>query len=52
MNIYYSDDELRKQGEMLAGKLVTTGQEAVESRHGTREYLYKNTSLQTLCLAG
>ena len=29
MNIYYSDDEMRKQGELLAGKPFVTGQETV-----------------------
>ena len=37
MNIYYSDDELRKQSEYLAGKLVTTSQEAVETKSTMRE---------------
>lgn len=41
-NIYYSDDELRKQAESLIGKLVATGQESVEgSAQGMREDLYK-----------
>ena len=41
-NIYYSDDELRKQGELLVGKLVVTGQEAVGgSKQGMREDLEK-----------
>jgi hypothetical protein len=30
MNIYYTDDELRKQGDLLEGKIVTTGQETVQ----------------------
>jgi hypothetical protein len=30
MNIYYSDDELRKQGELLIDMIVGTGQESVQ----------------------
>ena len=30
MNIYYTDDELRKQGDLLEGKIVCTGQETVQ----------------------
>ena len=41
-NIYFSDDELRKQADGLIGKLITTAQEAVDnSRHGFREDLFK-----------
>jgi len=29
-NIYYTDEELRKQAELLIGKIIHTGQEAVE----------------------
>ena len=29
-NIYFTDDEMRKQAELLYGKIVVTGQEAVE----------------------
>ena len=42
MNIYHSDDELRKQADQLVGKVVVTGQEAVEgSQRKMREDLYK-----------
>lgn len=41
MNIYFSDDELRKQADSLIGRLVSTGQEAVETNKGMREDLYK-----------
>lgn len=41
-NIFYSDDELRKQVEGLVGKVITTGQEAVEgARQSMRKDLYK-----------
>ena len=30
MNIYFSDDEFRKQGEFLVGKIIATGQETVQ----------------------
>ena len=41
-NAYYSDDELRKQAELLVGKCITTAQEAVEgSMNKMREDLYK-----------
>ena len=30
MNIYYTDDELRKQGDLLEGKIISTGQETVQ----------------------
>ena len=30
VNIYYTDDEMRKQADLLFGKVVVTGQEAVE----------------------
>lgn len=41
-NIYYSDDELRKQADSLLGKIVVTGQEAVQgSTMRMREDLYK-----------
>ena len=43
MNCYYSDDELRKQGEYLAGKLVVTGQEMPDTNKPMREDLYKKT---------
>ena len=42
MNIYYSDEEMRKQAASLLGKLVVTGQESVQgSRKGMREDVYK-----------
>ncbi|CAE7208891.1 unnamed protein product, partial [Symbiodinium natans] len=42
MNIYYSDEEMRKQAASLLGKLVVTGQESVQgSRRGMREDVYK-----------
>ena len=48
LNIYYSDDELRKQSENIVGKLVVTGQEAEDGRQGLKQDLYKNTSALTL----
>ena len=45
-NVFYSDDELRKQAESLIGKLILTAQEAVEgSHHGFREDLFKKSDL-------
>lgn len=41
LNIYYDDNELRKQSENLVGKLVTTGQEAEDGRGGMKQDLYK-----------
>ena len=42
MNIYYSDEEMRKQAASLLGKLVVTGQESAQgSRKGMREDVYK-----------
>ena len=42
MNIYFSDDELRKQAESMVSRLVVTGQEAVEgNKQGMRQDLYK-----------
>ena len=32
MNIYFTDDELRKQGELLVDVPLATGQEAVQDR--------------------
>ena len=43
MNMYYTDDELRKQGKLLAGKAVVTGQEMPSDGKEMREDLYKNT---------
>ena len=41
-NVYYSDEELRKQAQMLVSKLVVTAQEAVQgAAHNMREDLYK-----------
>ena len=41
-NIYYTDDELRKQSEQLVHCVVVTGQEAVEgSSRRMREDLFK-----------
>lgn len=41
-NIYYTDDELRKQADQLVGCVVVTGQEAVEASKGRmREDLFK-----------
>ena len=31
MNIYFTDDEMRKQAEQLLNALVTTGQESPET---------------------
>ena len=41
MNMYYTDDELRKQGELLCGKAVVTGQEMPNCTKEMREDLYK-----------
>ena len=42
MNIYYSDEEMRKQAASLLGRLVVTGQESVQgSRRSMREDVYK-----------
>ena len=41
-NIYYSDDELRKQAETLVGELIVTAQESVEgSSKSVRQDFYK-----------
>ena len=41
-NVYYSDEELRKQAQLLASKIVVTAQEAVQgASHRMREDLYK-----------
>ena len=39
--MYYTDDELRKQGEFLSGKVVVTEQEMANSGKDVREDLYK-----------
>jgi phage/plasmid-associated DNA primase len=42
MNIYFSDDEMRKQAANLVGKIVVTGQESVQgSSRSMREDVYK-----------
>ena len=41
MNLYFTDDELRKQGELLAGKAVVTGQEMPSGGKEMRDDLYK-----------
>ena len=41
MNIYFSDDEMRKQSELLLHALVTTGQEAPDTDKRMREDVYK-----------
>ncbi|CAE7525164.1 unnamed protein product [Symbiodinium natans] len=42
MNIYYVDEEMRKQAARLVGKIVVTGQETVQgSRKSMREDIYK-----------
>ena len=42
MNIYYSDEEMRKQAGNLVGKIVVTGQESAQgSSRGMREDVYK-----------
>ena len=42
MNIYYSDDEMRKQAANIVNKLVVTGQEGVQGcTRGMREDVYK-----------
>ena len=41
MNIYFSDDEMRKQSELLLHALVTTGQEAPDTERRMREDVYK-----------
>ncbi len=42
-NIWYHDDELRKQIEQLVGCIILTAQEAPESGRKLREDLYKKT---------
>ena len=37
LNVYYTDDELRKQGENLCGKLVVTGQEMPDCNKEMKE---------------
>lgn len=41
MNVYYRDDELRKQCETLANACVHIGQEAAQTVRHMREDLYK-----------
>ncbi|CAE7651585.1 unnamed protein product, partial [Symbiodinium necroappetens] len=42
MNIYFIDEEMRKQAANLVGKIVVTGQESVQgSRRPMREDIYK-----------
>ena len=41
LNMYFTDDELRKQGELLANKVVVTGQEMPNQSKEMREDLYK-----------
>ena len=41
MNVYFSDDEMRKQSEQLAGALVVTGQEAPDTERRMREDIFK-----------
>jgi len=48
MNIYFSDDELRKQGDFIAGKKVVTGQECVHGQKMICEKIYtRSICLQT-----
>ncbi len=42
-NIWYHDDELRKQVEQFVGRIVLTAQEAPENSRRLREDLYKKT---------
>ncbi len=42
-NVWYSEDELRKQVESFAGCFVLTGQEAPETTKRMREDLFKKT---------
>ena len=40
--VHYNDDEMTKQGASMVGKLVVTGQEAVQNaKQGMREDIYK-----------
>ena len=41
MNIYFTDDEMRKQGDLLAGRAVVTGQEMPNETKEMREDIYK-----------
>ncbi|CAE7461722.1 unnamed protein product [Symbiodinium sp. CCMP2592] len=42
MNIYFVDEEMRKQAANIVGKIVVTGQESVQgSRRSMREDIYK-----------
>jgi hypothetical protein len=42
-NVWYQDDELRKQVEQFAGCIIITGQEAPETAKRMREDLFKKT---------
>ena len=42
-NVWYADDELRKQVEQFAGCIILTGQEAPETSRRMREDLFKKT---------
>lgn len=41
MNVYFSDNEMRKQAELLAGAIVVTGQESPETDQAMREDVFK-----------
>ena len=41
MQVYFSDDEMRKQSELLVGGLVVTGQESPEVERRMREDVFK-----------
>ena len=41
MNVFYNDDELRKQADTFTGRVVTTGQEAPSTDKRLREDLCK-----------
>jgi len=42
-NVWYAEDELRKQVELFAGCIILTGQEAPETHKKMREDLFKKT---------
>ena len=41
MNVFYTEDELRKQADTFTGKVVMTGQETPNTDKPLREDLYK-----------
>ena len=49
MNVYYSDDELRKQAELISNAIVHTGQESPDMTKPMREDLLKKTCYSRPC---